>query len=543
MDTERRKRMAAPAFVLAALWIASLACGPTRSSTAMPAGSQNSGSGSQGAGGGGLGAGEAVNTLEDVKKATLQIQAEGGLVQPGQGTVDAGWFGSGFFIDPSGIAVTNNHVVTGAALLKVRIGGEGDWQTARVLGVSECSDLAVIQVSGSGYPYLQWRSGPINVGLDMYVAGFPLGNPEYTMVRGIVSKEKADGETSWTSVESVIEYDAATNPGSSGGPAIDANGNVIAVNYAGNKQTAQAFGIARDAAQPVIDQLRKGIDVDAIGVNGQAFVTDDGSMAGIWVQSVASGSVADKAGVKGGDIIVSIEGVQLAKNGTMGEYCDILRSHTPTDPLAIKVIRFDTGEVLEGQLNGRELAASGFFGTQAGGSQPGTTTTTGGGYSGYTLVQDDYKSIQIAIPNEWSQVDGSPWIDGGDTIGASIWASPDLQQFQSTWSQPGVIFNVSDDLARLGGYIQVLDIYRQDYIKVCELAGRYDYTDVAFRGKYDLYQKCGGSGGPQELVLTAVPKSNAQAYIIVVAVTITSDADLDALDHILQTFDIVGQLP
>jgi serine protease Do len=362
-------------------------------------------------------------------------------------------------------------------------------------------------------------------------------------VRGIVSKEKANGESSWTSVESVIEYDASTNPGSSGGPAIDANGNVIAVNYAGNKQTAQAFGISRDAAQAVIGQLRKGINVDSIGANGEAFVTDDGSLAGIWVQSVASGSIADKAGIKGGDIIVSIEGVQLAKNGTMGEYCDILRSHSPSDTLAVKVIRFDTGEVLEGQLNGRELAASGFFASQPSASQPGSTTTSSGGYSGYTLVKDDYNSIQIAVPNEWTQVDGSAWIDGGDTIGASIWASPDLQQFQNSWSQPGVEFNVSDDLARLGGYIQVLDIYRQDYIKQCELVGRYDYTDVAFRGKYDLFRKCDGSGGPQELVLTAVPKDNSQAYIIVVAVTITSDADLDALDQILQTFDIVGPLP
>jgi serine protease Do len=84
-----------------------------------------------------------VTNVEDVKKATVQIEAEGSFVDPQVGQVyNVAGRGSGFIIDPSGIAVTNNHVVTGAALIKVWVGGETKPRNARVLGVSECWDLA-----------------------------------------------------------------------------------------------------------------------------------------------------------------------------------------------------------------------------------------------------------------------------------------------------------------------------------------------------------------------------------------------------------------
>ena len=145
-------------------------------------------------------------------KDTIQIESQGTFIDPQVGlVVNGAGRGSGFIIDPSGIAVTNNHVVTGAALLKVWVGGDPTPHNAKVLGVSECSDLAVIDIDGDGYPYLKWYSGNIDVGMDMYVAGYPLGDPEYSLTKGIISKDKANGETSWASVKSVIEYDATTN--------------------------------------------------------------------------------------------------------------------------------------------------------------------------------------------------------------------------------------------------------------------------------------------------------------------------------------------
>lgn len=93
-----------------------------------------------------------INRVEEVKTAVIQIEAQGTFVDPEIGTIyNAGGRGSGFIIDPSGIAVTNNHVVTGAALLKVWVGGESEPRNARVLGASECGDLAVIDIEGKDF--------------------------------------------------------------------------------------------------------------------------------------------------------------------------------------------------------------------------------------------------------------------------------------------------------------------------------------------------------------------------------------------------------
>lgn len=349
----------------------------------------------------------AINNLQDVKKATIQIESQGTFIDPEFGLVlNGAGRGSGFIIDPEGIAVTNNHVVTGAALLRVWVGGESEPRNARVLGVSECSDLAVIDIDGDGYPYLDWYDGSIDVGMDMYVAGFPLGDPEYTLTKGVISKARANGETSWSSVDSVVEYDASSNPGNSGGPVVDPQGRVLAIHYAGNASTRQAFGISRDEASGIIDDLRSGENVDTIGVNGQAVGTEDGSITGVWVSSVQSGSAADQAGVQAGDIILMMENLVLATDGTMSQYCDILRSHQPGDTLSITVLRWVSGEYLEGQLNGRELAVTGTL--DSGTSGDNTNTSSGDVPPGVvfnpnaTEAGDVYYSTTFDSPlNDW----------------------------------------------------------------------------------------------------------------------------------------------
>jgi S1-C subfamily serine protease len=323
-----------------------------------------------------------VTNLQDVKKAVIQIESQGTFVDPQFGViVNGAGRGSGFIIDPSGIAVTNNHVVTGAALLKVWVGGETTPRNAKILGVSECSDLAVIDIEGSGYPYLEWYPGDVTVGTDMYVAGFPLGDPEFSLNKGIISKANANGATSWASVEHVIEYDATTNPGNSGGPVVDTSGKVLGVHFAANSQARQAFGIGHDIAEQVIPELESGKNVDTIGVNGQAVSSEDGSITGVWVSSVQSGSPADKAGIKPADIITMMENLVLATDGTMGDYCDILRSHKPGDTLGITVLRWPTQEVLDGQLNGRILEVTG---SASGGSSSSGSSSSGSTAPGVT---------------------------------------------------------------------------------------------------------------------------------------------------------------
>jgi serine protease Do len=483
----------------------------------------------------------AISSLDEAKNAVIQIVSEGTFVNPDFSvSYNFAGTGSGFIIDPSGLAITNNHVVTGAALMKVWIGGETDKNyNAKVIAVSECSDLALIDIEGEDFPYLEWHEGPINVGLEVYAAGYPLGEPQFTLTRGIVSKEQAGGETNWASVDYVIEHDATINPGNSGGPLLDEEGKVVGVNYRGREASDQYYAIGRELAMNMAEDLKQGQDIEAIGINGEAFATDE--FSGIWVSSVESGSPADEAGVEGGDIITMLESLILASDGTMSDYCDILRSHKLDDILDIEVLRYATGEVLTGQLNGRELETSVTFADTIDEDVSEVVEDTGT-YSGYMTVTDDYGAIQMDIPAEWTDIYGGYWEDGGDVIGSAISAASDLDAYINTWLESGVFFGASDDLAKLGGYVNLLDIRRDTFLADCKLEGRYDYEDVIYRGKYDLFENCGDSGN-LFLVLTAVPSDNSQAFLILVEMQITKEVDFDALEQILGTFEVIGSLP
>lgn len=483
----------------------------------------------------------AVNSIEEVKGAVVFIEAEGTLIEPGAYLPNAQWAGTGFIIDPSGIAVTNNHVVTGAAHLQVSVAGESSPRNARVLAVSECSDLAVIDIDGEGFPFLEWRGGITDAGLEVYAAGFPLADPEYTLTKGIVSKARADGESPWASVDHVLEHDATIHPGNSGGPLVDTEARVVAVNYSvGWKPGASAtlyYAIAGDVARPIVERLRQGEDVNSIGINGKAFYDETSGLVGIWVSSVASGSPADNAGVEPGDLLTSLENIYLGTDGTMLDYCKVLKSHSPEDTLAIEVLRFATGELLSGQLNGRELAVSQVFI-----SDDGNGSGTGGSSTGYIDVMDAYSAIAVEIPEAWGDTDGSAWMDGTDVIGATIAAAPNLDQYLTSWDAPGMYFRVSDDLAKLGGYIQVLDLWRT-YYSDCKLDNRYDYNDGYYRGKFDLFTSCGGPGGSSAMVLSAVPTDNSQAFIILLEIQMMTPEDEDIAVHALETFRVIGTLP
>ena len=479
-----------------------------------------------------------VSGVEQVKQATIQIEAQGTFVDPQVGTVyNAAGRGTGFIIDPSGIAVTNNHVVTGAALIKVWVGGESTPRSAKVLGVSECWDLAVIDIEGDGYPYLNFHETAIDPGLEVYAAGFPLGDPEYTLTKGIVSKAKADGETNWASVPAVIEHDARIRPGNSGGPLVDKDGKVVGINYAGNDQYDLNYAIRGQDAESIIEKL-KGGDFESMGINGQAVRSEDGALSGIWVSSVKSGSPADKTGVKGGDILTTMEGLILATDGTMKDYCGILRTRNSTDTVSIEVLRFATSEVLAGQLNGKPLETSYSFANEL----AGDVNNTGQGYSEFVTVQDNAGSIQVNVPSAWAEVNGDPWVVNGETIGASITAAASLDNFNNSYNEPGVFFAASDDVAKLAGYIQLLDLYRDSFKGDCKFKGRYDYKDSAYEGAYDVYEACAGASDTM-VVLSARPQQYKTSMLVTVIVNILTDSDAAALDEIMRTFDVVGTLP
>ena len=336
-------------------------------------------------------------------------------------------------------------------------------------------------------------------------------------------------------MDAVVEHDATINPGNSGGPLVTTDGQLVGVNYASSPQYSQYFAIARNEAQAVIEKLSAGNDVSSIGVNGTA-VMDDFGLSGIWVASVESGSPAERAGVRGGDILTMMEGINLATDGTMADYCDILRSHHPDDTLNIQVIRYDTEEVLEGQINGNELALAFSFAQEFGGDVP--EVPTGGSYSDYVRVVDDTGALEMEVPAEWDEIDGSIWEDDGEILGAAIVAADDLDDFNQYYDTPGVVFLASASLASTGDSAELLDLF--DFSDDCSYEGRYEYEDPLYAGYYDLYDGCLGEEVIM-VVLVAMPPD--QSFATVLAVQAITEADLDAADRILDTFIVVGDLP
>ncbi|MFZ1489129.1 MAG: S1C family serine protease [Ilumatobacteraceae bacterium] len=510
----------------------------------------------------GGGGGEVVSSLDDVVSAMVRIDTRGGLVHPEFGAYEYSGGGSGFFVDPSGIAVTNNHVVTGVAALEVFVGEEDEPRNAQVLGVSECSDLAVIDVEGDGFPYLEWYDGEIRAGLDVYAAGYPTPETIYALTSGIVANTRASGEMTWASVDSVIEHDAGIRPGSSGGPLVTQDGKVVGINYAYNEPiegaSEQQFAISEQGALPIIDALSAGEDVLSLGVNGVAVADPDNGIYGVWVQSAETGSPAGELGLEGGDIITKIEGLTLGTDGTMKDYCDILQSHQPSDPLSVQVLRFATEEYLTGEFNGDELGLQYSFADQvaddlgdeiadapddAGGAEPSAAGSSSF-ETDYVLLTDDYGVLQVEVPADWSDVDSFvPFNDAdGNEDGTGIMAAPNLADFNDTWGTPGMAIsaralNGSDFDPEL-----LLDWNRENlgFLDACTEGERQDYDDGLYTGLYQTFSACGDT--ETEFVTIAAGQADGLFEILVNLQVVTS-ADLDVLDRVIQTFQVTGDVP
>lgn len=477
-----------------------------------------------------------ISSFDQVQPAVIQIIATGTIRDPEVGFATQAGSGSGFIIDPSGLAVTNNHVVTGAATLEVFIGGETEESyNAQVIGVSECNDLALIQIdSDEDLPVLEWQEGDPTVGQEVYAAGFPLGDPEFTLTRGIVAKAKASGDTPWASIDSTIEQDANIQPGNSGGPLVAADGSVVAVNYAGGSptNTEQFFAISSELAQDVVEELKKG-DFESLGINGQVVADEEAGIFGVWVSGVAPGSPVDDAGVLPGDIVTALNGLPIGTDGTMKDYCDVLRTSAEGKPIEIEVLRYDTSELLRGDLYGEQPIAAVFsFAEEVG--DVDTDRPAAAGYSGYETIVDDTGVITVDVPVEWADRYTAPLaLDDGSQL-PFIEASTDIAALDSSYSVPGLIYAVipgsdGDIDGTIGTFAPAAGECTTDN-------GISDYDDGLFSGRYGYWSGCGGS--TEIVVLVAVPED--ASYTAVLAVQILSDADWAALDQAFATFNVTS---
>ncbi|MEZ4732622.1 MAG: tetratricopeptide repeat protein [Caldilineaceae bacterium] len=473
---------------------------------------------------------DAAQSLAAAQEAVIQIAAVGSFTGPNENAprVQAGR-GSGFILDPSGIAVTNNHVVTGAALLKVYVDGYDQPLNARVLGVSECADLAVIDLEGEGFSYLNWYDGDVAVGLDVYAAGYPLGDPEYTLTRGIIAKARANGQSPWASLERVLQHDADIHPGNSGGPLLTAQGQVVGVNYASNAQFRQSFAIGLAEAMPIIEQLRLGNDVDSLGINGEAFSNGE-DFSGIWVYSVKSGSPADQAGIQGGDFILTLESLPMAADGTMRTYCDVLRSHSAEDTLDVEIFRPASSEFCTGQFNGRLLACRTLEGAPTvEEAQPSSTPTGDAQAIQLTTVQHDSGQFAISLPRGWT--------DRQSTVNND---SQQLIALSETDSSGAVITLFLNQQANAGNLGNALDEIHQklqedapETIAACTYGTRDTFSKDQVQGAFDQWINCGTE--QTQLFTVVMRPTGDQAYYLYFIIVWNPDWDLDYLAQMLDS--------
>ena len=496
--------------------------------------------GGSGSGSGRAGSGDAVQSLEGVQSAVVQVLSQGTFVDPEAGLqVDTAGSGSGFFVDPSGLLVTNNHVVTGAGSVQVRLAGEDAPRPARVLAASECNDLALVQVDGSDFDYLRLRPQDAGPGVDVYAAGFPLGDPEYTLTRGIVSKAQASGATPWSDVDAVLEHDATINPGSSGGPLVTAQGEVVGVNYAGAADTGQFYAIQAPAASRVVDRLRAGSSFEWLGVNGRAISSPEpDGLSGVWVAAVESGSPGAEVGLRAGDLIVEMEGRAVGDDGTMDAYCEVLRSRGDSGAISISVLRGESGEVLSGTLNADDPLEVGdlpplLSGLSGLSGLPETPET----FDEFTTLRADGGELEIDVPVQWSQVTTAPQ-SFDDLSVPRVTAAVDLPAYLDSFSEPGLTFlrlpeRAPDPDAALSAFSDSFGLPEG-----CPLeGGREDYDDGLYTGRFELRGACDGQAAFSLLVLAQPEQGD---FSLLLLVQLTSEGEIDALPRILESFRATG---
>jgi serine protease Do len=225
--------------------------------------------------------------------------------------------GSGFFISADGYAVTNVHVVEKADKVEVTA-DDGRVFTAKVIGVDQRSDVALVKVEGvDKLPFVTFAETSPRIGDWVIAVGNPFGLGG-TVTAGIVSARGRDiGAGPY---DDFIQIDAAVNRGNSGGPTFDVDGNVIGVNTAIVSPTGGSVGIAfaipAETVKAVVDQLKSNGKVTRgwIGVQIQEVTPDLAEDLGLktargaLVAEPQAGAPAAKAGIESGDVIVSING-------------------------------------------------------------------------------------------------------------------------------------------------------------------------------------------------------------------------------------------
>ncbi|WP_026253320.1 Do family serine endopeptidase [Acinetobacter bouvetii] len=266
-------------------------------------------------------------------------------------------YGSAFFISKDGYLLTNHHVVEDATKVTIVLNDRREID-AKVVGSDERTDVALLKVTGSGFPELRTGNvGQLKVGEPVLAIGSPFGF-DYSASAGIVSAKMRNmmGETSVP----FIQTDVALNPGNSGGPLFNQRGEVVGVNsriFSGTGgYMGLSFSIPIDVAMDVADQLKKhgkvtraylGVslqDIDRNLAESYKLAKPEGSL----ITQVAPSSPAAKAGFKSGDVILKFNGTPISRTSELLNY---LNRAVPNQSIQLEVLRDDSRRNISATLD------------------------------------------------------------------------------------------------------------------------------------------------------------------------------------------------
>lgn len=230
--------------------------------------------------------------------------------------------GSGVIVESNGLILTNNHVVNGASVVKVELTDKRSF-TAKVIGTDEASDLAVLKIEANNLPTISvGDSDRVRVGDVVLAIGNPLGLRQ-TVTSGIISAKGRQTGISDGSFEDFLQTDAPINQGNSGGALVDLNGELIGINSQMLSPSGGSIGIGfaipSNMAKSVMAQIRNGGKVHRglIGVGIQDVTSELAenfglkAVRGVIVTSVSPNGPAERAGIKQGDVILNLNGVNV----------------------------------------------------------------------------------------------------------------------------------------------------------------------------------------------------------------------------------------
>lgn len=255
--------------------------------------------------------------------------------------------GSGVIISPDGYIVTNNHVISNANELEVTLNDNRNFK-AKLIGTDPSTDIALIKIEGENFPFIPFGdSNTIKVGEWVLAVGNPF-NLTSTVTAGIISAKGRNLSQFETGPQSFIQTDAVVNPGNSGGALVNTRGELIGINTAITSHTGSyvgySFAVPSNNARKVIEDIleygsvQRGIlGVQVINLDPQVIEKYKISETqGVYVGGVETGSGADKAGIKEGDIIKKMDRIQITKYADIAGY---IGSKRPNDIVDVTVLR------------------------------------------------------------------------------------------------------------------------------------------------------------------------------------------------------------